>query len=222
MTYPEPSITVKVDLTNPGQFFACCGLLELADRLWPGAEGWFEGDQFHIACVGTLDELMEEVGVDVTRYFFINRSMSSHLNFDLTLAKTQSEENPVYYVQYAHARICSILRHAIKEGYNPKSKADLTLLDNPEEIDLIKILMAFPRIVTEAAFHFEPHRIPAYLEEVATVYHRFQHTGKRNDTLRVVTDNKPLTLARLALCRATQTVLANGLSLLGISKPEKM
>jgi arginyl-tRNA synthetase len=170
----------------------------------------------------TLDELMDEVGVDVTRYFFINRSMSSHLNFDLTLAKTQSEENPVYYVQYAHARICSILRHAKREGYNPESKADLALLESPEETELIKILMAFPHIVTEAAVHFEPHRIPAYLEEVATAYHRFQHAGKRDDELRVVTDNKPLTLARLALCRATQTVLANGLSLLGISKPEKM
>jgi arginyl-tRNA synthetase len=170
----------------------------------------------------TLDELMDEVGVDVTRYFFINRSMSSHLNFDLTLAKTESEENPVYYVQYAHARICSILRHAKKQSIDPESKADLSLLGIPEEIDLIKILMAFPRIVTEASQNFEPHRIPAYLEEVATVYHRFQHAGKKQDVLRVVTDNKPLTLARLALCRAARIVLANGLSLLGISKPEKM
>lgn len=170
----------------------------------------------------TLDELMEEVGVDVTRYFFINRSMSSHLNFDLTLAKTQSEENPVYYVQYAHARICSILRHAKQEGYNPEARSDLALLESPDEIDLIKILMVFPHIVTEAACHFEPHRIPAYLEEVATAYHHFQHAGKRNDELRVVTDNKPVTLARVALCRATKTVLANGLSILGISRPEKM
>ncbi len=170
----------------------------------------------------TLDELMEEVGTDITRYFFINRSMSSHLNFDLTLAKTQSEENPVFYVQYAHARICSILRHAKEQGVNPESRADLSLLEIPEEIDLIKILMAFPRIVTEAARLFEPHHIPSYLEEVATAYHRFQHAGKQNDAFRVVTDNKPLTLARLALCRAARIVLANGLSLLGISKPEKM
>ncbi len=170
----------------------------------------------------TLDELMDEVGTDVTRYFFINRSMSSHLNFDLTLAKTQSEENPVFYVQYAHARICSILRHAKEQGIDPESSADLSLLEIPEETDLIKILMAFPRVVTEAAQNFEPHHIPTYLEDVATAYHRFQHAGKQNDAFRVVTENKPLTLARLALCRGARIVLANGLSLLGISKPEKM
>ena len=170
----------------------------------------------------TLDELIDEVGEDVTRYFFINRSMTSHLNFDLTLAKTQSEENPVYYVQYAHARICSIIRHAQKEGLDPKAEADLSLLKAQEEIDLIKVLLDYPGIVSSAARDFEPHRLPAYLEEVATVYHRFQHAGKRNDSLRVVTKDIPLTLARLALCRAARLVLANGLSLLGISKPEKM
>ena len=170
----------------------------------------------------TLDELMDEVGTDVTRYFFINRSMSSHLNFDLTLAKTQSDENPVFYVQYAHARICSILRHAKEQGIDPEASADLSLLEIPEELDLIKILLAFPRVVSDAACFFEPHHIPTYLEEVATAYHRFQHAGKQNDAFRVVTKNKPLTLARLALCRGARIVLANGLSLLGISRPEKM
>jgi len=170
----------------------------------------------------TLDELIDEVGVDVTRYFFINRSMSSHLNFDLSLAKTQSDENPVYYVQYAHARICSILRHAVSEGLDPEAESDPSLLKASEEIDLIKVLMDYPEIVSSAARDYEPHRIPAYLEEVATVYHRFQHAGKRDDSLRVVTKNVPLTLARLALCRATRIVLSNGLSLLGISRPEKM
>ncbi len=170
----------------------------------------------------TLDELIDEVGEDVTRYFFLNRSMSSHLNFDLSLAKTQSEENPVYYVQYAHARICSILRHAEKEGINPESEADFSLLTAPEEIDLIKILLLYPYVVEKAAHDFEPHQIPLYLEEVATIYHRFQHAGKRDDKLRVVTENVPLSLARLALCRAARIVLANGLSLLGISKPERM
>jgi arginyl-tRNA synthetase len=170
----------------------------------------------------TLDELIDEVGKDVTRYFFIHRSMTSHLNFDLTLAKTQSEENPVYYVQYAHARICSIIRHAQKEGLDPEADADLSFLKATEEIDLIKVLLDYPGIVSSAARDFEPHRLPAYLEEVATVYHRFQHAGKRDDSLRVVTKDIPLTLARLALCRAARLVLANGLSLLGISKPEKM
>lgn len=170
----------------------------------------------------TLDELMEEVGVDVTRYFFLNRSMSSHLNFDLSLAKTQSEENPVYYIQYAHARICSILRFAKEQGMDPNQKADLSLLNAPEEIGLMKILLMYPGVVTSAVREFEPHRIPTYLEEVATVYHRFQHAGKRDDALRVVTDDIPLTLARLVLCRATRIILANGLSLMGISKPDRM
>jgi len=170
----------------------------------------------------TLDELMDEVGADVTRYFFLNRSMSSHLNFDLSLAKTQSEENPVFYVQYAHARICSILRHAVEQGVDPNAEADPALLAAPEEMELIKLLCAFPRIVREAAQDFEPHRIPTALEEVATSYHRFQHAGKQDDSLRVVTKNIPLTLARLALCRAVRIVLANGLDLLGISKPERM
>jgi arginyl-tRNA synthetase len=170
----------------------------------------------------TLDELMDEVGVDVTRYFFINRSMSSHLNFDLTLAKTQSEENPVYYVQYAHARISSILRKAREQGLDPEAPADLSLLKAAEETDLIRILLCYPRIVSEAARNFEPHKIPTYLEEVATVYHHFQHAGKQDKNLRVVSKNVPVAHARLALCRATRIVLANGLSLLGISAPESM
>jgi arginyl-tRNA synthetase len=170
----------------------------------------------------TLDELVDEVGTDVVRYFFINRSMSSHLNFDLTLAKTQSDENPVYYVQYAHARICSILRHAQEKGFDPEAAGDAGLLIQHEELDLIKILMDFPRVVTGAAENFEPHRIPSYLEEVATVYHRFQHAGKRDAGLRVVTNDRSLTQARLMLCQATKIVLANGLSMLGISRPEQM
>ncbi len=170
----------------------------------------------------TLDELIDEVGTDVTRYFFINRSMTSHLNFDLKLAKTQTDENPVFYVQYAHARICSIIRHAEKEGIDPDEMGDLSLLTTPEEIDLMRILIGYPDVVARAAKNFEPHKIPAYLETVATLYHRFQHAGKVDDKLRVVTKDKPMTLARLALCRAARIVLSNGLTLLGITQPEKM
>lgn len=170
----------------------------------------------------TLDELMDEVGEDVTRYFFLNRSMSSHLNFDLTLAKTQSDENPVYYVQYAHARICSILRKAAEQAISLDSKPDLSLLQTPEEMDLIKTLHDFPDVVDEAARQFEPHRVPVYLEELATVYHRFQHAGRQDEALRVLTSDTRLAEARLALCRATKIVLANGLEILGISRPEKM
>ncbi|MBN1780455.1 arginine--tRNA ligase [bacterium] len=170
----------------------------------------------------TLDELMDEVGVDVTRYFFLNRSASAHLNFDLTLAKTQSDENPVYYIQYAHARICSILRHAEEQGYDTDLVGDPTLLTSEEELELIKILLDFPRVVSSAAEHLEPHRLPTYLENVATTYHRFQHAGKVDETLRVVSSNRETTQARLDLCRATRIVLANGLDILGISRPERM
>ena len=170
----------------------------------------------------TLDELMDEVGVDVTRYFFLNRSMGSHLNFDLSLAKTQSDENPVYYVQYAHARICSVIQHAEDQGHVAAKEADLGLLTAPEELDLIRMLLAYPDVVSAAARLFEPHRVPAYLEELATAYHRFQHAGKVDSALRVVTDNAETTAARLALCRAAKIVLGNGLHLLGISAPERM
>ncbi len=170
----------------------------------------------------TLDELIDEVGEDVTRYFFINRSMNSHLNFDLTLAKTRSDENPVYYVQYAHARICSIIRHAESEGYYETEDYDLSLLTLPEEQNLIKWLLTFPDIVCSAARDFEPQRIPAYLEETANLYHKFQHAGKMNHNMRVVTENRKMSQARLALCRAAKIVLANGLELLGISRPERM
>ncbi len=170
----------------------------------------------------TLDELIDEVGADVTRYFFINRSANSHLNFDLNLARKQSDENPVYYVQYAHARICSIIRHAESRGIDSGNEADLSLLQTREEIDLIKALLSFPEVVSQAARDLEPHHIPTYLEEVATVYHKFQHAGRVDERLRVVGDDMNLTQARLTLCRAARTVLANGLDLLGIGAPEQM
>ncbi|MCK5147019.1 arginine--tRNA ligase [bacterium] len=170
----------------------------------------------------TLDELMDEVGTDVTRYFFLNRSMNSHLNFDLSLAKTESDENPVYYVQYAHARTCSVIRHAEEQGHDLSTEADITLLDAPEELALMKILLIYPDIVSLAAREYAPHKIPTYLEEAASAYHRFQHAGKVDASLRVVTDNVHTTAARIVLCRATRLVLANGLHLLGISAPEKM
>lgn len=170
----------------------------------------------------TLDELIDEVGEDVTRYFFLNRSMSSHLNFDLTLAKTQSDENPVYYVQYAHARVCSIIRFAEEQGVDPTEPADLQNLKTEEEMDLIKQLLQYPDVIADSATDFEIHRIPAYLESVATAYHKFQHAGRVDASLRVVSENKPMTLARLTLCRAARIVLANGLRILGVSTPDKM
>jgi arginyl-tRNA synthetase len=164
----------------------------------------------------TLDELMDEVGEDVTRFFFLMRHMNSHLNFDLSLAKNQSEENPVYYVQYAHARICSIIRFGEEKGITFLHKANLNLLQKQEEIDLIKHLVAFPSVIEASTLNFEPHRLVTYLIEAATKFHKF-YTEHR-----VISDEIPVTQARLALCAATQTVLANGCHLLGIKAPQRM
>ncbi|OQY28681.1 MAG: arginine--tRNA ligase [Candidatus Cloacimonetes bacterium 4572_55] len=168
----------------------------------------------------TMRELIDEVGVDVARYFFLKRRANSHLDFDLDLAKKESDENPVYYVQYAHARICSVLGYAKNQGASLESDAEtivnLSELKKPEELDLIKILNRFPDIISDAARTREVHRLPMYLESVAAHFHQFYHNH------RVVTDDASLTQARLALCKVARTVLRNGLTLLGVSAPEKM
>lgn len=175
----------------------------------------------------TVDELIDEVGVDAARYFFLSRSIGSHLNFDLNLAKKQSEENPVYYVQYAHARIASIIRFAKESakdfGYELPDlqhlQSDSSLfqhLKEPEELNLIKQLVRFPDVVESCAMTFEPHLLCDYLHDVATLFHSFYHKH------RVATQDKNLTHARLALCYATKVVLANGFTILGISAPERM
>ncbi len=165
----------------------------------------------------TLDELIADVGADVVRYFFLMRTISSHLNFDLGLAREQSEENPVYYLQYGHARVSSILRYAEKERTaGPGAAVNFDLLTAPEELDLIRLLLRLPEVVESCAETYEPHRLAEYLHDVAASFHKFYHI------CRVVTDDRPLTAARLALCRAVATVLRNGLNILGISAPERM
>ncbi len=164
----------------------------------------------------TLDELLDEVGSDVTRYFFLMRSMSSHLNFDLTLAKKQSDENPVFYIQYAHARICSILKLAREKEIDLTISPDLSLLSTTEELNLIKHLIRFPQLVQACAKDFETHRLANYLFDLATLFHKFY------TECRVISDNVSLSQARLALIDATRHVLANGLGLLGISAPDHM
>jgi arginyl-tRNA synthetase len=170
----------------------------------------------------TLDELIDEVGADAVRFFFLMRGVSTHLEFDLNLALEQSDKNPVYYVQYAHARIASVLRHAESQGLltsdsiTRPDRINLGLLIQPEEIALVKMLLDFPEIVESACFGFEPQRITTYLHEVATAFHKFYHEH------RVVIPERDLSIARLALCQASKTVLANGCKILGISAPERM
>tara|TARA_B100001750_G_C15350478_1_gene516924 strand:- start:499 stop:936 length:438 start_codon:yes stop_codon:yes gene_type:complete len=144
------------------------------------------------------------------------RSMNSHLNFDLDLATDQSEKNPVFYLQYAHARICNVLRYAEKSGYMLKDNFNARLLDNPSEIDLIKSLYQFPEIMLNVLESLEPQTVANYLQSLAGKYHKFYAA------CRVVCEDKSLTNSRLNLICAVKLVLANGLNILGISTPERM
>lgn len=163
-----------------------------------------------------LDDLITDVGADVVRYFFVMRGANAHLEFDLKLAREESDTNPVYYLQYAHARIASIIRHADREGVDAAAPVDLARLGAPEEFSLLRTLMDFPSVIHGCATSSELHPLCNYLHGVATAFHKFYHE------CRVVSDDAALTAARIALCRATRQVLANGLGLLGISAPEQM
>ncbi|MBP7584907.1 MAG: arginine--tRNA ligase [Spirochaetes bacterium] len=165
----------------------------------------------------TMRELIDDIGVDVSRYFFVMRSMDSHLDFDLALAKRQSSENPVFYLQYAHARICSIFREAQARGIAyGTGGVDRSRLDNPESTWLLKLLAKFPEEIGDAAQTCEPHRIATYLLRLAQAYHKF-YTEHR-----VLSDDVASTATNLALCDAVRIVLKNGLALLGVSAPERM
>lgn len=164
----------------------------------------------------TLDELMNEVGEDVTRFFFLMRSPNTHLEFDLDLAKEASDTNPVFYLQYAHARIQSILRKAGELGLGDGIEANLTLLTHDAETTLVKTLIGLPDSIARAALHSEPHRLAGYLREVAVAFSQFY------SHCRIVGEDEQLAAARLQLARATALVLCNGLTVLGISAPDRM
>lgn len=172
----------------------------------------------------TIDELLDTLGTDVFRYFLIMRGHNSHLNFDLELAVKETMENPVFYVQNAHARICSIENKAISKGIDLTHtlNADLRLLGAQEEKDIIQKILEFPDLTKRLAEVLEVHPLTTYLEEIAGLYHRYQTAGKKNEALRMVTSNSELTLARLALCKTTKAVIAKGLHLLGVSAPTYM
>jgi arginyl-tRNA synthetase len=165
----------------------------------------------------SLQEVLEEVGPDACRYIFLTRRSDSHLDFDLEVAKAQSMENPVYYVQYAHARCASILREAEKAGVSlPAPEAPLDRLALPEEIALLKQCALFPEVVEAAAAALEPHRLPAYLQTLAAEFHGY-YTRHR-----VLSEDRALSAARLSLVAALKQVLANALTLLGVSAPDRM
>ena len=163
----------------------------------------------------SLNDLINEVGVDVVRYFFVMRGINTHLNFDLDLAADQSDKNPVYYLQYAHARICNIIKRVEKQGKNLSAYNPL-LLDHESEIDLLKQLELFPNIVLSAKDLLEPQVIANYLQETAAKFHKYYAN------CRIISEDEDLTLSRIALASATKIVLNNGLKILGIKAPEKM
>ena len=166
----------------------------------------------------TLRDLIKEVGKDVARYFFLMRSYDSHTEFDLDVAKSQSMENPVYYIQYAYARICSIIKKAEQEGIkiDKNKKVNLHLLDKEEEIELIKKLSSLKEVVRKSALTWKPHLLTTYLYDLASSFHKYYTVH------RVITEDKELTKARLILIDCTRIVLFNTFKILGISAPKSM
>jgi arginyl-tRNA synthetase len=165
----------------------------------------------------TMRDLVDEVGLDAVRYFFAMRSADTHMDFDLDLAVSQSNENPVFYAQYAHARISSILRSGEEQGFTFAQQADYSLIETEKEIDVLKKLGEFPLAVGEAAVKRMPHRITNYIFELASVFHSFYNADKVLDV-----ENPERTKARLGLIKAVQITLKNALALIGVSAPEKM
>jgi arginyl-tRNA synthetase len=166
----------------------------------------------------TLADVVSEVGVDAARYFFLMRSSDTHLDFDLELAKKETPDNPVFYIQYAHARICSIFRSAEEKGVtcNRSAEVDLSPLNEEEEFAIIQAILAFPEIVEKSARALEVHRISHYLLDLVSRFHGYYSRH------RVISDDKSLTQARLFLLDALRTTIRNGFELMGISSPEKM
>ncbi|MFP7298560.1 arginine--tRNA ligase [Neobacillus niacini] len=165
----------------------------------------------------TMRDLVDEVGLDATRYFFAMRSSDTHMDFDLDLAVSESNENPVYYAQYAHARICSILRSGEEQGISIDKDANFSLIGAEKEIELLKKLGEFPQAVGEAAVKRVPHRVTNYIMELASTFHSFYNAEKVLDP-----EQPERTKARLALIKTVQITLRNALALIGVSAPEKM
>ncbi len=165
----------------------------------------------------TLGDLVEDVGVDAAKFFFLMRKTSAHLDFNLTLARKESDENPVYYVQYAHARISSVVAFARSEGVEfPADTSCVELLREAEEKDLMRRLVMFPELILAAARTREPQILATYAQQLAASFHKFYHV------CRIVSTDRRLSEARLVLAEATRIVLAETLRLLGVSAPEKM
>ncbi|HLQ15427.1 MAG TPA: arginine--tRNA ligase [Candidatus Eisenbacteria bacterium] len=170
----------------------------------------------------TLDELIDRVGADPVRYFYLLRSPDTTIEFDLELAVTQSNENPVYYAQYAHARLVNVEATAKEKHPSLPEHADVSLLVEPWELEVARQLAFWPEVVEDATHLLEPHRVPYYVQDLATAVHRFYHAGNEKGEHRVVVEDPNLTRARLELCRAARHTLKTALDLIGVSAPERM
>ena len=170
----------------------------------------------------TLDELVDRVGSDAVRYFYLLRSPDTTIEFDLELAVTEGNENPVYYAQYAHARLTNVEAAASERHARLPEQADVQLLTQPWELDVARQLAFWPDVVEDATAMLEPHRIPYYVHDLATAIHRFYHAGNADSEHRVVVDDPALTRARLELSRAARQTLKTALDLMGVSAPERM
>jgi len=167
----------------------------------------------------TMNELINDVGTDAARYFFLARRMEAHLDFDLDLARKTTDENPIYYIQYAHARIRSILKFAQNKGISSHDilRADLSLLSEPEEISLVRKIAKFPESITSTARLLQPHIVPFYMLDLARLFHNFYAKHRVVDEA-----HSQATLARLALVNSVAETIKNGLGMCGISAPEQM
>jgi arginyl-tRNA synthetase len=164
----------------------------------------------------TLDDLLDEVGADVVRFFLIMRGITTHLEFDLALAREQSDKNPVFYLQYAHARICSIIETAKEKEIFLRDDVDYSLLNHPAELELIKSISKFVQVVRISGEKGEPQIMAEFLRELASAFHVFYHE------CRIIGSEEAMMYARLRLAFITRIALRNGLKILGISTPEKM
>jgi len=169
-----------------------------------------------------LDELVDKVGVDAVRYFYLLRSPDTTIEFDLELALTQSSENPVYYAQYAHARLVNVEGTASEKHRRLPERANVALLVHPWELEVARELAFWPEVVEDATRLLEPHRIPYYVHDLSTAVHRFYHAGNETAEHRVVVDDPDLTRARLELCRAARHTLKKALDLIGVTAPDRM
>jgi len=161
----------------------------------------------------TLDDLLKEISRDVARYFFLEKSLDTHLEFDFELAKEESNKNPVYYIQYAHARINSVME---KGKSKKEKKVKSGCLKEKEELDLLHYLIRFPEVILDISENYQVHQLAKYVLELANRFHRFYESHK------IITDDEDLTSARLNLIKAVQVVIKESLDIMGISAPEKM